>query len=368
MIRLSKSTLTREDKEAVAAVLENEFLGMGPEASRFEQHLATFFSRPAVVVSNGTAALQLALQACGIGRGDEVLVPSLTYVASFQAVSATGAIPVACDVDGSLHLDPADAEKRITSKTKAIMPVHYGGSMGCLNDIYELANIRKLRVVEDAAHAFGSMYGEARVGSFGDISCFSFDGIKNITSGEGGCIVTSDIRLLEKVRDLRLLAVQNDSEKRYKQKRSWEFDVVEQGWRFHMSDIMAALGISQLNRIEEISIKRKKLAVRYDELFHQTGNIEVVMQDRERVVPHIYPVLLPKGTAREALRSALEADGIQTGIHYYPNHLLTYYRSMNAQSLETTESVYPRLLSIPLHLDLEPAQQVFVIESLIKYL
>lgn len=368
MIRLAKSTLTREDKEAVAAVLENEFLGMGPEVGRFENDLETFFSRSVVVVSNGTSALHLALQACGIGPGDEVLVPSLTYLASFQAVSATGAIPVACDVDASLHLDPADAEKRITSKTKAIMPVHYGGSTGCLDDIYQLAEINKLRVVEDAAHAFGSINGENRVGSFGDIACFSFDGIKNITSGEGGCIATSDTRVLEKVRDLRLLAVQKDSERRYKQKRSWEFNVVEQGWRFHMSDIMAALGISQLKRIDEISSRRKQLAVQYDELFNDIENVTVVMQDRKRVVPHIYPVLLPEGTDRQALRSALEVDGVQTGIHYYPNHLLAYYRSINDECLKITESVYPRLLSIPLHLDLEPAQQELVVESLIKHL
>ena len=166
---------------------------MGEEVQAFERELTGFFGRQAVCVTNGTAALHLAVQGCGVGMGDEVLVPSLTYVACFQAISATGAVPVACDVDPqSFCLDWRDAEQRITAKTKAIMPVHYAGGVGDLDSIYALAQKAELRVIEDAAHAFGSSYQKRKVGSFGDIACFSFDGIKNITSGEGGCIVTDD--------------------------------------------------------------------------------------------------------------------------------------------------------------------------------
>jgi dTDP-4-amino-4,6-dideoxygalactose transaminase len=212
-------------------------------------------------VVNGTAALQLALQAAGIWQGDEVLVQSLTYVASFQAISATGARPVACDVDAeTLCLDWRDAEKRLTPRTKAVMPVHYAGGVGALDEIYAFAEKYGLRVIEDAAHAFGTEYQGKKVGEFGDIVCFSFDGIKNITSGEGGCIVTNDEEVLRKVRDARLLGVEKDTEKRFSGGRSWEFDVTAQGWRYHMSNIMAAIGLEQLKRFPENASQRQVLA------------------------------------------------------------------------------------------------------------
>ena len=241
LIRLSKSHIGDAEKKAVMGVFDREYLGMGAEVQQFEQGLSDFFGRPAVCVVNGTAALHLALQACGIGPGDQVLVQSLTYVASFQAISATGAIPVACEVNpATLTLDWRDAEKRMTSRTKAIMPVHYAGGVGALDEIYEFANKHGLRVIEDAAHAFGTIYQGKRVGGFGDIACFSFDGIKNITSGEGGCIVTSDPEVLQRVQDARLLGVEKDTQNRFSGQRSWEFDVSAQGWRYHMSNIMAA--------------------------------------------------------------------------------------------------------------------------------
>ena len=230
-------------------VLDREFLGMGAEVQMFEKLLSAFFGRPAVCVANGTAALQLALQACEIGPGDEVLVQSLTYVASFQAISATGARPVACDIENAtLTLDWRDAEKRLTTKTKAIMPVHYSGGVGALNEIYSFARKHSLRVIEDAAHAFGSVYQGKRVGGFGDVACFSFDGIKNITSGEGGCVVTDDPDVLRRVQDARLLGVEKDTEKRYMVQRSWEFDWSTQCLRYHMSNIMASIRMEQLKR------------------------------------------------------------------------------------------------------------------------
>src|SRR5450759_1400654 len=200
-------------------------------------------NRQVICVNTGTAALQLAVQACGIGRGDDVLVPTLTFVSCFQAVSATGATPVACEVlrDNGC-LDPEDAARRITAHTKAIMPVHYASGAGKLYDVYALAKKHGLRVIEDAAHAFGGTRNGARVGATGDVVCFSFDGIKNITSGEGGAVVTSDAAVANRIKDARLLGVEKDTEKRYTGKRSWEFDVTAQGWRYHMSNVFAALG------------------------------------------------------------------------------------------------------------------------------
>lgn len=352
LIRLSKSCLSSAEKQAVMGVLDREFLGMGAEVQRFEQALTEFFGRPAVCVVNGTAALQLAVQACGIGAGDEVLVPSLTYVASFQAISATGAKPVACDINPeSCVLDWRDAEQRITSQTKAIMPVHYSGGVGDTEGIYALAGRHGLRVIEDAAHAFGTTYEGKRVGSFGDMACFSFDGIKNITSGEGGCVVTSDPAVLRKLQDARLLGVEKDTEQRYTGKRSWEFDVTAQGWRYHMSNIMAAIGLAQLKRFPEMAATRQRLARQYDELLRNHPRIRPLPRDYDTVVPHIYVVRIVGMSDRKALQARLLEQGIQTGIHYQPNHVLSIYHDSAAFPLPMTDKVFPELLTLPLHPD-----------------
>ncbi len=365
LLRLSKSCLGEAEKQAVMGVLDREFLGMGAEVQQFEQALTEFFGRPAVCIVNGTAALHLALQACGIGPGDEVLVQSLTYVASFQAISSTGAKPVACDVDSeTLTLDWRDAEKRLTSKTRAVMPVHYSGAVGGLEGIYAFAQRHGLRVIEDAAHAFGTVHQGKRVGGFGDIACYSFDGIKNITSGEGGCIVTDDHEVLRKVSDARLLGVEKDTEKRYAGQRSWEFDVTEQGWRYHMSNIMAAIGIEQLKRFPQLAATRQYLARRYDELLQNHSRIQIFSRDYDFMVPHIYVVRIPGITDRKALQIQLLECGIQTGIHYQPNHWLSLYQDSAALPMPITDAVFPELLSLPLHPDLDQKDVEFVCDKL----
>ena len=369
LLRLSKSCIYEAEKKAVLGVLDRGFLGMGEEVKEFEERLSIFFGRPALCVANGTAALQLALEAAGIGLGDEVIVQSLTYVASFQAISATGAIPVSCDVNPkTLTINLNDAANRLTHKTKAIMPVHYSGDPGELNAIYEFARENRLRIIEDSAHAFGSRYQGKNIGAIGDISCFSFDGIKNITSGEGGCIVTDDVEILKKVRDSRLLGVENDSDKRYAGGRSWEFDVTTQGWRYHMSNIMAAIGIEQLNRFPELAFKRKAIAKHYDELLGSNHGVEIFKRNYDELVPHIYVVRLNGLVDREGLRKKLLSRGIQTGVHYFPNHQLTLYKNTASKNLPETEALYPEILSLPLHPELCKADIEIICSSLIEYL
>ena len=354
IIRLSKSSIGEAEKLAVMGVLEREYLGMGAEVQQFEQALTDFFGRPAVCVVNGTAALQLALQACGIGAGDEVLVPSLTYLASFQAISATGAKPVACDIDRETYtIDWKDAEKRINKHTKAIMPVHYMGGVGNLTEIHKFARRKKLRVIEDAAHAFGTKYKGERVGGFGDVACFSFDGIKNITSGEGGCIVTDDESVLEIVKDARLLGVQKDTEKRFSGQRSWDFEVKIQGWRYHMSNIMAAIGIEQLKRFDKLAALRCNCAMYYDKLFEANKKIKIIRHNYLEVIPHIYVIRIIGLKDREKLREKLLHTGIQTGIHYVPNHLLRFFKKDNIASFPVTNEIVSEILTLPLHPDLK---------------
>jgi dTDP-4-amino-4,6-dideoxygalactose transaminase len=347
--RLSQPEISEEEIIAVTSVLQSEFFGMGKQVAEFEHQLTKFFSREALCVATGTAAVQLGLLGAGIKPGDEILVPSLTYVATYQAISATGAIPVSCDVKiDTLQIDTKDAQKRITSKTKAVMPVYFAGATNCLDEVANFGNENKIRVVADAAHAFGTRHKNHLVGSFGDISCFSFDGIKNITSGEGGCVVTDDEEALARIRDSRLLGVIGDTSKRKENKRSWDFDVKHQGWRFHMSDIFASIGIVQLSKLNINSAKRKKLFDRYVANF--INNSKVTLFDwstSDGMVPHIFVLRIPGLKQREILRSELEKLGVATGIHYKPNHLLSFYREN--YTLPVTEKVYPEILTLPLH-------------------
>jgi len=338
---------------------------MGAETKEFESLLTNWFGREACCVNTGTAALQLAIEACGVGRGDEVLVPSLTYVASYQAISATGAKPVSCDIYGeSMTINVEDANRRLTNKTRAIMPVHYSGGVGNLEGVYDFASRNGLRVIEDAAHAFGTTVNEKRLGEFGDVVCFSFDGIKNITSGEGGCVVSSDQRIMDYVKEARLLGVERDTENRYASTRTWDFDVTRQGWRYHMSNIMAAIGIVQLSTFSVRAKKRSDLAKLYDNVLSGDSRVKLLRHNYDEVVPHIYPIQLAADKDRNAIRTRLSEQGIETGVHYLPNHFLTLYKDLEAESLPITETIYPTLISLPLHPDLSIDDVEYVCKSL----
>ena len=369
MIRLSKSKIGKEEISAVKKVLEKEYLGMGEEVGIFEKDLSKLFLRDSICVSSGTAAVQLAIQACNIGNGDEILVPSMTYVATFQAIKAAGAKPIACDIDENTCLiDLKDASSKISKRTKAIIPVHYTGGVGNLDELYSFASKHNLRVIEDAAHAFGTKYKDNLIGSIGDIVCFSFDGIKNITSGEGGCVVTSDSKVAENIKNARLLGVEKDSDNRYKNLRSWNFDVSNQGWRYHMSNIMAAIGIEQLKKFNKFANRRKQIASAYDKILSSNQNIIFLNRDYKNVVPHIYVVRIKDLNDRDGLREAMFKEGVELGVHYTPNHFLNYFKSDNKIKLPVTEKVYKEIISLPIHPDVNNDDIEYVISTLEKLL
>ena len=366
MIKLSKSNIGFKEKQAVSKVLDKAYLGMGEEVYKFEKELSLFFKRQTVCVINGTAALQLALEAIGIKEGDEVIVPSLTYVSSFQAISATGAKPIPCDINlDTMTVDIRSAAKSLSNKTKAIMPVHYAGGVGNLNEVYKFAKKNKLRVVEDAAHAFGSVYRNKKIGSQGDIVCFSFDGIKNITSGEGGCITSNSSKTLNYIRDARLLGVKKDSQKRYKNKRSLNFDVSIQGWRYHMSNLNAAIGLIQLKRFKTLANKRQKLAKKYDSILKNYNFIKIIKQNYNEIVPHIYPIRILNLTDREKLINLLKNMGIEVGYHYQPNHRLSFYKNNKKTSLINTNLIFNELLTLPLHPDINIKEINYITNKLL---
>jgi dTDP-4-amino-4,6-dideoxygalactose transaminase len=264
-------------------------------------------------------------------------------------------------------IDVADAAARVTPRTRAIMPVHYAGAIGDLDAVYALAQRHRLRVIEDAAPAFGSRYKDELIGSRGDIVCLSFDGVKNITSGEGGAVVTADAAVAERVRDARLLAVQKDTEKRYANDRSWEFDVVEQGWRFHMSNLLAAVGRVQLRRFDaEFRPRRVELARRYVAQLAKAPNLRMLNHEYGQVVPWSFPVFIGAG-ARDGVRAELAAQGIETGIGYKPNHMLTKYGG-GVIELPVAERLYQEVLTLPLHPLLSNEQQDTVVSAVVQAL
>ena len=368
-LRLSMSVLGNEEQQAVTKVIEEDgYLGMGVEVYNFEKEIAEFLGVPhnwVVCVSSGTAALHLAVQAT-TSPGEEVLVQSLTYVSSFQAISASNAVPVSCDVNidtGTISID--DAKDRVTDKTKVIMPVHYASNPEEIDDIYSFAKINGLRVIEDAAHAFGCLYQGKKIGSFGDIICFSFDGIKNITSGEGGCVVTSDSKITEYVRDARLLGVKKDTENRFAGKRSWDFDVTHQGYRYHMSNLFAAIGRAQLKKLDLVfGPKRKKIARLYREELSNIDGLSLFNANLNEQIPHIQPVRITNGK-RDLVIETLKKHQIETGIHYKPNHLLSLYRDNIKNNLPVTEKLYSEILTLPLHPNLV-TKDIKKISNLIK--
>jgi dTDP-4-amino-4,6-dideoxygalactose transaminase len=351
-LRLSRSVVGREEAEAVTRIIMEEgYLGMGAEVQRLEAEIAAYLGVAAANVScvnTGTAALHLAVQAA-VPQGGEVLVQSVTYVASFQAIRAAGAVPVACEaLPASVTIDLDDAARRLTPRTRAIMPVHYAGYAGDLDAVYAFADRHGLRVIEDAAHAFGSSHRGRLIGSFGDIVCFSFDGIKNITCGEGGAIVSADPAVNAAVKDARLLGVERDTEKRFTGQRSWNFDVTAQGWRYHMSNIMAAIGRVQLRRLpREFAPARRRLSALYRELLQDTPGVALLETDAEGTVPHIMAVRITDGR-RDTLRGLLDGEGLTTGLHYRPNHLHTLFGGAS-RSLPVSERLEKELLTLPLH-------------------
>lgn len=370
-MRLSRSIVGRLEAEAVARVIEqNGYLGMGEEVRLFEEEIAAYLGvAPWMVtcVNTGTAALHLALEA-SVPAGGEVLIPSLTFVASFQAALQANLVPVACEacLETGL-LDLKDAETRITTKTKAIMPVHYASNPALLADVYEFAKKHGLRVIEDAAHAFGCTFNGKKVGSCGDIICFSFDGIKNITSGEGGAIVTFDSELARLVKDARLLSVENDTEKRFQGGRTWDPDVKRRGWRYHMSNIMAAIGRTQLSRLDsEFAPARRRIVEIYRRQLKDVPGIALLEMNLDGIIAHIHPVRILNGKLR-GVADKLEAAGIPTGSHYKPNHQLTLFGG-GKERLPITEQLNGELLTLPLHPDLKDNDIEFVCETLIKAL
>ena len=362
-VYLQRPALGSEELVAVGRVLESRWLGMGPVTKEFESKLGEFLGAENVVaVNSGTSALHIALDAIGIHPGDEVIVPSLTFVACIQAITNLGGKPVFCDIEGhTLNLNLSDVLSKITPRTKAIMPVHYGGVPCDMDRLLQIAGEKNLRVVEDAAHAFGSKYKGRKIGSFGDVTCFSFDPIKNITCGEGGAVATSDKEIAEMVRVKRMLGINNDTWTRYEEKRNYMYEVGTGGYRYHMSDINAAIGIAQLEKVTQFRARKQEIVGRYDDAFNDIKGLRLLERGLPDVFPFFYVVRVLDGK-RDELIASIKSRGIFTGVHYIPNHQQPYFKQF-ATELPETERAFNEILTLPLYVEMCDSDVEHVIES-----
>ncbi|HEY41118.1 MAG TPA: DegT/DnrJ/EryC1/StrS family aminotransferase [Dehalococcoidia bacterium] len=366
MIKVSRACLGEEELAQVKEAFDYGYFGLATKVDEFEEALKKYLGAKYVIAtSNGTAALHLAMDAAGIGRGDEVIVPSLTFVGSFQAVSATGATPVPCDVyPDTLLTDIDDVKRCITPRTRAIMPVHYASNPCDMEALLDIAAEDKIRIIEDAAHALGSLYHGKMIGSFGDIACFSFDSIKNITCGEGGAVVTGDGKLDNLVRQKRLLGMDRPSQTGLWKDRASFYEVRTQGYRYHMSNINAAIGLAQLAKLDRFIARRKEICRRYNESFRCHPLIQCLNIDYDSVAPHIYVIRVKDGR-RDYLVDYLKERDIETGINYIPNHLHAFYRQPQ-RDLPQTEQAYQEILTLPLHCGLTDEDVSQVISGVIN--
>lgn len=363
MIPVQRPYLGQEEVEAVRRVFDTRWLGMGSATKEFEDRLREFIgTKHVIAVNTGTSALHIALDALGLQPGDEVIVPSLTFTASVQAILAVGARPVFCDVGAdTLNMDMRDVVRRVTARTKVIMPVHYGGLVCEMDELLPLARERKIWIVEDAAHAFGSTYKGRMVGTLGDATCFSFDPIKNITCGEGGAVATDNDEIASRIIPKRILGIDNDTWSRYRNERSWFYEVVATGYRYHLSNINAAIGLEQLKRFEAFKARKQAVVRRYDEAFKDVAELALVTHNLAETFPFFYIVRV-LGKRRDALMVHLKEKGIASGVHYIPNHIQPLFADFRVP-LPVTDQLYEEILTLPLYFEMSDGDAETVIAT-----
>ncbi|MFZ0739670.1 MAG: DegT/DnrJ/EryC1/StrS aminotransferase family protein [Candidatus Acidiferrales bacterium] len=371
-IPFHRASLGEEEVHAVSEVIRNGWLTMGPRTFEFEEQFARYVgARHAIAVSTGTAALHLSLEAAGLGPGDEVIVPTTTFTATAEAVTYLGARPVLADIDPvTMNLDPEEVARRITSNTRAVIPVHLGGLPCDMAAILDVAAKHDLRVIEDAAHALPSEYGGKRIGAIGEFTCFSFYATKTLTTGEGGMITTNNDVAAERMRLMRLHGIERDAWKRYRGDGSWYYEVLEAGFKYNFTDLQAALGIVQLAKCDAMKESRRRIAERYSRAFAGDDALETpaVCAGRESSW-HLYILRLRLdglSVERSGFTERLRKKGVGCSVHFIPLHLHPLYQrayGYRAGDFPRAEAEYARCLSLPIYPDLSGEEVEHVIAA-----
>lgn len=369
-----------EEIEEVVATLRSGWIGTGPKCWRFEGQIGEFVGAPHVVTASScTAALHLALLAAGIGPGDEVIVPALTFAASANVVEHVGATPRFVDVDPyTLNIDPVAMQAAITPATRAVIPVHFGGLPCDMDPITRICTERGLTVIEDAAHAIGAEYRGRMIGSISDFTCFSFYPNKNMTTGEGGAVCTTREEYVERLKVMRLHGLSADAWRRFASKRLILSEAISPGYKYNMTDLQASLGIHQLRRLPEFQARREELAAFYDDAISDDWGVRrqyrPVVGSGSRHALHLYVLILDRQAfrvSRNEIVEALLAENIGAAIHYRGLHTQPFYRERYGYQLEdfpVAGDVGESILTIPLSPGMSDADAETVVDGVRKVL
>lgn len=356
------------EEQAVLDCLRSKWISSGPRTSEFERMFSEMMDGVhAVALTNCTVALHLGLILTGIGIGDEVICPSLTFVATANAIRYVGAVPVFADIRNAddLTMDPEDIERKITPNTRAIIVMHYAGFPCDMDAIMEIAGRHGLKVIEDACHAPFSLYKTKKLGTIGDVGCFSFFSNKNISTGEGGMIVTNNSSYFERAKLLRSHGMTSMSYQR-STGHSTNYDVIEHGYNYRMDDVRASMGIAQLGKIHADLAARENVRKRYIESLSKVHGVTIPFLNHQGFTSnYIFPIVLGEELSmrRDHVRDCMARAGVQTSIHYPPVHLFSTYSNLEYR-LPVTESLAKRLVTLPMYSSLKPDDINQVVKTL----
>ena len=365
-----KPWISQDDKKTVNKTLSQSMLTLGPQLEKFESEFCKYTkSKFAIAVSNCTAALHLSLKSLGIKENDEVIIPDLTFVADANAILACNAKPVISDINkNDFFLSISNVKKNITKRTKAIIPVHIYGQVCNIDEVIDVARENNLKIIEDCAHAIGTFHNSKHVGMFGKTGCFSFYPTKNITTAEGGMVITNSKKIAEKVRKLRSHGMSKSLKSRYTSGYPWVFDISEPGYNYRLDEIRASLGISQLKRIKKINELRRNAAYYYhSKLQNIPGIILPDMINDKTHSYHLYTIRVTQQfkLSRNQLFKKLKQAGIRTTVYWMPIHKYTAYRKFaKASNVNNTTKIYNEILALPLFPNISKKHQDSVINSI----
>jgi dTDP-4-amino-4,6-dideoxygalactose transaminase len=373
MIPVFKPLINKEEISAVIESLELGWLGMGSYVKQFEDAVANVCQlkpeddRHVVAVSTGHAAMHLALLAMGVGKGDEVITPSFNNIADFQAIRACGAEPVFVDIDDkTLCIDITKVKELITPKTKCIIAMDYDVFICDHDALKKISYETNIPVLHDAAHSFGSNYKGVPIGKQHQYTMFSFDPVKTITCIDGGAIIVNDKKLVKKLHAKRLIGMTQPSEQMYKNSRAWSYDVEELGFRYHMSNLHGAIGVSQIKKIDDIRKTRQKVCKRYYEKLSKLDWLDVPKGDFDSINPFLYYIRVLNGK-RSDLREYMKKKGVDTGLHWQAGHTFSFFKNCRKGDLKITNKVVEQIISIPLHSKMSSVDVNTVIDSICSY-
>lgn len=372
-IHFTQPLFGKEEKKEVFDALNSGWVTLGPRTKQFEEDFAKYVgAKYAIAVTSCTAGIHLSLIAAGIKTGDEIITTPFTFVASVNPIIHLGAKPVMVDIDPiTFNIDPDKIEEKITKRTKAILPVHYGGQAADMDKILRIAKKHNLKVIEDAAHGSGSSFGKKKIGTHGDLVNFSFHPVKNMSTGDGGMITTNNEEYASQLMMLRLHGMSKDAWKRHSATGSWRYDIEMPGYKYNMTDISAALGIQQLKKLDGFIKTRQDYAKIYDQAFSDIPEITIPVKAKNRDhIYSLYTILLDTSNlkiSRDEIVDTLKKAQIGVSVYFIPVHLFSYYKTAfkyKKGDFPQAEAVFEKIISLPLYPKMSPADLKYVIKTL----